>query len=357
MGSGLDRMVASYMLIDKELIYMQESSRPIINHIKDFLEYIQIERGLSNRTEENYQRGLRRFKDWLGANNKQEIKPHELTTDDIWQYRVYLSKCLTRYSKPLLKCTQNYYLIVLRAFLNYFLARDITSLPSGKVTLSKDINKERTLKFLNLEQIKRLLSSQDTTNLKGLRDKVILETLFSTGLRVSELAALNKDQFDLIWDQEDFELGIIGKGNRPRTVFFSKHALGWLKKYLQSRDDNQSSLFINHKSRNKNKRRLSTRSIERVVKKYVIKSGVPLFTSPHTLRHSYATDLLSRGADLRSIQELLGHKNIVTTQLYTHVTNQRLREIHRRFHSGERLDGSDINGSHSQKTVRLTPRS
>jgi len=313
---------------------MQESSNPIINHIKDFLEYIEIERGLSNKTKENYQRCLKRFEKWLKINNKQDVRPHEFITDDVWQYRVYLSKCLNRYGKPLLKCTQNYYLVVLRALLNYFLVRDITSLPSGKVVLSKDANRKKTLKFLNLEQVKKLLDSPNTTNNKELRDKAILEILFSTGLRVSELVALNKDQFALIWNQEDFELGIVGKGGYPRTVFFSEHALVWLKKYLESRNDNQEALFINYRSRNKTENRLSTRSIERIIKKYVIKSGVPFFTSPHTLRHSYATDLLSQGADLRSIQELLGHKNIVTTQLYTHVTNRRLRDIHRKFHRG-----------------------
>jgi len=313
---------------------MEHPSKPIIDHIKDFLEYVEIERGLSSSTKRNYQRCLRRFEEWLKINNKQEVKPHEITRDDVWQYRVYLSKCLSKYGKPILKCTQNYYLIVFRALLNYFLARDITSLPSGKVTLSKDNDREKPLKFLNLEQVKKLLNSPDITNQRGLRDKAILETFFSTGLRVSELTALNKNQFDSIWNEEDFELGIIGKGNHPRTVFFSKNSLYWLKKYLKSRNDNKEPLFINYRSSNKESNCLSARSIERIVKEYAIKSGLPNFTSPHTLRHSYATDLLSHGVDLRSIQELLGHKNIVTTQIYTHVTNKHLRDIHRQFHNG-----------------------
>lgn len=321
---------------------MEHPSKPIIDHIKDFLEYVEIERGLSSSTKTNYQRCLKRFEEWLKINNKQEVKPHEITRDDVWQYRVYLSKCLSKHGKPILKCTQNYYLIVFRAFLNYFLARDITSLSPGKVTLSKDINREKPLKFLNLEQVKKLLNSPDTTNKKGARDRAILETLFSTGLRVSELTALNKDLFDLIWDQEDFELSVIGKGNRPRVVFFSKNALYWLKKYLETRDDSEEPLFINYNRSNQEKSRLGQRSIERLVKKYAIKSGGPLFTSPHTLRHSYATDLLSQGVDLRSIQEFLGHKNIMTTQIYTHVTNKRLRDIHRQFHGGGILENSDI---------------
>lgn len=317
---------------------MQQSLRPIINHIGGFLEYIEIERGLSPRTKENYKRCLKRFEEWLRFNNKQEMEPHEITPDDIWQYRVFLSRQLNKHNDLLTKATQNLYLIVLRSFLDYFLLRDITSLPSRKVTLSKDDSKGKPVKFLNIEQVKKLLDAPDITNQKGLRDKAILEILFSTGLRVSELAALNKNQFDLIWNEEDFELSIIGKGNHPRTVFFSKSAIYWLKKYLESRKDNKEPLFTNYKSSLEISDRLSTRSIERLVKKYAIELGLPNFTSPHTLRHSYATDLLSQGVDLRSIQEFLGHKNISTTQIYTHVTNKHLRDIHRQFHDGRNLD-------------------
>ncbi len=309
---------------------MQESTKPIIEHTKDFLEYIDIERGLSNKTKENYERGLKRLELWLKDNNKQGIKPHELTTDYIWQYRIYLSKCLNWQKEPILRCTQNYYIIVLRALLNYFLIRDIAAIPSVRVKLSKDINKRKLIKFLSLEQIEKLLDSPNTTTIRGLRNKTILELLFSTGLRVSELIALNKNQFDLILNEEDFELSIVGKGGYIRTVFFSQCALGWLKKYLKSRNDKHNALFVGY--RNCKKNRLSARAIQRIIKKYAIISGLPSFITPHTLRHSYATNLLSKGADLRSIQELLGHKNIITTQLYTHVTNKRLRDIHRQFH-------------------------
>ncbi|MDO8497055.1 MAG: tyrosine-type recombinase/integrase, partial [bacterium] len=230
-----------------------------------------------------------------------------------------------------------YYLIALRSLLSYFLAKDITSLPPDKVTLPKDANKEKTVKFLNLEQIQKLLAAPEVDNPTGLRDKAIIEALFSTGLRVAELVALNKDQFDSIWDKKDFELGVIGKGSRPRTVYFSERALEWLKKYLKTRRDKEKALFINFRGRTKEENRLTSRSIERMMKRYSIKAGIPLSTTPHTLRHSYATDLLEQGVDLRTIQEFLGHKNIVTTQIYTHVTNKRLRDIHRQFHSGKNL--------------------
>jgi len=335
---------------------MQQSSIPIVDHIKGFLEYLEIERGIAKRTQVNYQRSIRRFEKWLIDNNKQDIKPHELTTDDIWLYRVYISKYLDIHSNPLSKVTQNLYLIILRSFLNYFLIRDITSLPPGKVTLSKYNNVEKPLKFLNLEQVKKLLDSPDTTNKRGLRDKVIFEILFSTGLRVSELTALNKNQFDPIWNEEDFELGIIGKGNHPRTVFFSKNAVFWLKKYLESRKDNKEALFINYRSSNRKSERLSTRSVERITKDYAIKAGLPTFISPHVLRHSYATDLLSQGVDLRSIQEFLGHKNIITTQIYTHVTNKHLRDIHRQFHGGRDLSQLATQSSNQSTSLAIVLR-
>ncbi len=171
----------------------------------------------------------------------------------------------------------------------------------------------------------------------GLRDKAILETFFSTGLRVAELVALNREQFANMRDKKDLEIGIIGKGGTPRTVYFSERALSWIKKYLNIRKDKEKALFLNYRARKDAESRLTARSIERVVKKYAILAGVPIFTTPHTLRHSYATDLLTQGVDLRTIQEFLGHKSILTTQVYTHVTNKRLRDIHRKFHSGKSL--------------------
>lgn len=292
---------------------------------------------MADKTQENYKRYLEKFATWLKNTGGADKKPHELSSEDIWAYRLYLSRSQAKKSKPLARITQNYYLIALRALLGYFTAKDVLSLPQDKITLPKDAKREKTIKFLNLDQIKKLLDAPDPSTPIGLRDKAILETLFSTGLRIAELIALNKEQFDSIRDKKDFELSIIGKGSRPRTVYFSERALEWLKRYLDVRKDKQKPLFINYRTGTGTENRLTARSIERMMKKYCMKAGVPLFTTPHTLRHSYATDLLEQGVDLRTIQEFLGHKNIVTTQIYTHVTNKRLRDVHRQYHSGRRL--------------------
>jgi len=315
---------------------MKKSDKPIIKHIPDFLDYCEIEKGLSNNTQESYDRYLKRFTSWLGEKNKVDLKPHELTTEDIWNYRLYLSRKYKHRGKSLKKVTQNYYLIALRALLGYFTAKDIFSLPVDKITLPRTISAEKTVKFLNLEQIERLLLSPDTRNPIGLRDRAILETLFSTGLRVAELVALDREQFINIKNKNDLELSIIGKGDQPRTVYFSERALTQIKKYLETRNDKNKALFINYRGR-KPFNRLTRRSIERIVKKHAIKAGVPVFTTPHTLRHSMATDLLTQGVDLRTVQEFLGHKSILTTQVYTHITSKRLREIHRKYHSGKKL--------------------
>ena len=263
--------------------------------------------------------------------------PHELAADDIWDYRLYLSRFKSGKGHTLKKVTQNYYLIALRALLGYFTAKDIDSLPADKIALPKDAKAEKTVKFLNLDQIERLLLAPDTSNLTGLRDRAILESFFSTGLRIAELVALNREQFINLKDKKDLEIGIIGKGSRPRTVYFSQRALIWVKKYLQVRQDKEKALFIHYRARQDADSRLTARSIERIVKKYAILAGIPVFTTPHTLRHSYATDLLTQGVDLRTIQEFLGHQSILTTQIYTHVTNKRLRDIHRQYHSGKNL--------------------
>jgi len=310
---------------------MNQSQKPLIKHIPDFLDYCEIEKGLSSKTQENYQRYLKKFTEWLEKTNKKTILPHELSNDDIWKYRLYLS----RNPSKLKKTTQNYYLIALRCFLSYFTAKDIVSLPANKITLPKDAQNQKTIKFLTIEQIERLLLAPEIKKDEGIRDRAILESLFSTGLRIAELVALNREQFNAIKDKKDLEMGIIGKGSRPRTVYFSERALNWIKKYLETRHDFEKALFVNYND--KGNRRLTSRSMERIVKKYAIKSGLPTFTTPHTLRHSYATDLLNQGVDLRSIQELLGHRSIATTQIYTHVTNRKLRDIHRQFHSGNKI--------------------
>lgn len=317
---------------------MQKSNKPIVKQIPDFLDYCEIEKGLSDNTQKNYSRYLKKFTDWLKATNKENMLPHDLTPEDIWNYRLFLARFKDpSRGTPLSKLTQNYYLIALRALLSFFTDKDIISLPADKIQLPKDAKKEKTVKFLTLDQIEKLLLAPNVLKTDGLRDRAILESLFSTGLRIAELTSLNREQFKALSDKKDLELGIIGKGKHPRTVYFSERALDWVKKYLKTRDDDDKALFIHYRAKTASEGRLTSRSIERMVKKYATLANVPFFTTPHTLRHSYATDLLGQGVDLRTIQEFLGHKNIATTQIYTHVTNKRLRDVHRQFHSGKDL--------------------
>jgi len=327
---------------------MNNSAKPVIKHIPDFLDYCEIEKGLSENTQKNYRRYLQKFVVWLNDAKKDQILPHELTSDDIWAYRVYLSRFNDLQGHLLSKATQNYYLIALRSLLGYFTAKDIISLPADKITLPRDVKKEKTVKFLNLDQVEKLLLAPDINTEAGVRDRAILESLFSTGLRIAELVGLNREQFASLKDGKELELGIIGKGKHPRTVYFSNRALDWIRKYIKIRDGycdkTEKALFINFHTPDDAERRLTSRSIERLVKKYAILGNVPMFTTPHTLRHSMATDLLMQGVDLRTIQEFLGHQNIVTTQIYTHVTNKHLRDVHRQFHSGRHLKEKNETG-------------
>ncbi len=312
---------------------MRKDEKPIIEHLNDFFEYLDIEKGLSNKSQETYQKFLKRFTVWLKQNNLEKIKPHEINEDHIRKYRISLSKSLNPQTKePIKRSTQNYYLISLRLLLNYFTYRDIVSLPADKIKLARSKSEERVIKFLTLDQIKKLLESPKTSTLTGLRDRAILETLFSTGLRVAELVSLNKEQIKITKESTDLEIVVIGKGNRPRPVYFSERSVEWIKKYLEKRDDKEKALFINYKGPKSGPKRLSTRSVELLVKKHSILAGIPIFTSPHTIRHSFATDLLTKGVDLRTIQEFLGHKNIGTTQIYAHVTSKKLRDVHRKYH-------------------------
>ena len=317
---------------------MNKSNKTIRQLLPDFLDWCEIERGLSNKTQENYANFLKKFFEFLKLDNSENIKPHEFNTDHVWHYRLFLSRLKDSHTgKYLKKSTQTYYLIALRSLLNFFADRDILSLPAEKIKLARDASKEKTIHFLNLGQIEKLLLAPDNKSISGLRDRAILETLFSTGLRVAEMVALNRDQFLDLSHKKDLEVQVIGKGDKARTVYFSERALNWVKKYLSTRQDSDKALFINYKSRKTDSRRLTIRSVERLVKHYTKISGLPLTTSPHTLRHSYATDLLEQGVDIRSIQEFLGHANIATTQIYTHVTNKQLKDIHRKFHSGSRM--------------------
>lgn len=307
------------------------SQKPLPWYLTDFLDWLEIEKGLSSKSQENYARFLKSFFGWLKKNKLNNLKPADLSPDHIWQYKLYLSRHhITRDGRPLKKTTQNYYLIALRSLLTYFAEKDITSLPPEKIKLPKEKG-EKILHFLNLEQLEKLFIVPDTSRTIGLRDRTILEILFSTGLRVAELASLNREQLRIKNTSKDLEISIVGKGDRPRTVYFSEKAVNWLRKYLETRKDNNKAVFINYKGRSPGSR-LSIKSIERTVKGCAILAGLPIITTVHTLRHSFATDLLMKGVDLRTVQEFLGHKNIATTQIYTHITKPRLREIHRKFH-------------------------
>lgn len=316
---------------------MEKNQIPIPRHINNFLDWLDIEKGLSPKSQENYARFIKRFIDWLKLNRLDNLKPHELSSEYIWKYRVFLSRqSPAAKNKFLKKSTQNYYLIALRSLLNYFTDRDILSLPAEKIKLARDKG-ERQVRFLTVEQVEKLFAAPNISTIQGLRDRVILEILFSTGLRISELTSLNREQVKIKPGMKELELGIVGKGGRIRTVYFSERALYWLKKYLDNRIDMEKALFINYRRRNDSPARLNARTIEKNIKKYCVLAGLPLSTTPHVMRHSFATDLLNQGVDIRILQEFLGHKNISATQIYTHVTNKRLREIHRKFHSGGKL--------------------
>ncbi len=313
---------------------MKKSSKAIPQHLIDFFDWLEISEGLSAKSQENYARFLKRFLDWLKKNNLEDLKPHQLSSDHIWKYRVFLSRQLSpKTKKPLKKSTQNYYLIALRSLLKFFTERDIQSLPAEKVKLAKD-KYGKTVEFLSLDQVKKLVSIPKTETKQGLRDRAILELFFSSGMRIAELVALDRNQIKLESDQKDIELGIVGKGGRPRTVYISERAISWLEEYLKTRNDNFKPLFIHYRSKENASKRLTPRSIQKMIKECALLAGLPITITPHVLRHTFATDLLSKGVDLRIIQEFLGHKSIAATQIYAHVTSKKLRDIHRKFHGG-----------------------
>jgi site-specific recombinase XerD len=303
--------------------------------IAEFLEYMEIQKGCSLLTIRDYRRYLKRFYNWL-TENSPTARHDEINLDLIRKYRLYLAHLRTRDGVQLKRITQSYHIVALRAFLRYLVVqRDIPTLSPDKIELPKQGS--RSVAFLNAEQMERLLSSPKISNNAGLRDKTILETLFSTGLRVSELVKLNRDQIDL----ERKEFGVKGKGNKLRVVFLSDTAAKWIERYLRSRQDNFKPLFIRYSGKvdaqkNGEKMRLTARSIQNIVAKHAKRAGLPIEATPHTLRHSFATDLLISGADIRSVQEMLGHESIRTTQVYTHVTNKHLKEVHKAFHNKNR---------------------
>ncbi len=298
--------------------------------IDQFLEYLELEKNSSKLTIRNYRHYLNRFLTWSKKQSPPLMDTSGITAESIRLFRLYLSRFSDKKGLTLQRITQNYHLIALRALLRYLIRHDIKVISPEKVELGKA--ESRSLKFLDRSQIERLMSMPQISTLVGLRDKAIMEVLFSTGLRVSELVKLNRDTVNL----ERREFGVIGKGGRHRVVFLSETASYWLEKYLKERDDDFPPLFIRYRGKKikevKEDLRLTARSIQRIVEKYVKKARLPIKITPHGLRHSFATDLLSAGADLRAIQEMLGHKNISTTQVYTHITNPQLRQIHQKFH-------------------------
>lgn len=321
----------------------QSSIAPIPEYLVPFLDYCEIEKGLSKNTQRNYRHYLTVFINWLHHTNNSSLTPPDLTADNVWDYRLYLARTYTTPAgNHLSRTSQNYYLIALRALLNYFADRDIETLPASKVKLAKQ-QSGNTITFLDLNDVEAMLAVPDTSTLSGLRDRAIMELFFSSGMRISELVALDVTQLSFLRKdtlESTHELSIVGKGNQPRTVFISPRASQWLHAYLSARTDVAPALFINVRSKHPEQKRLTARSIQMMINRCARLAGLSKKVTPHTLRHTYATDLLAHGADLRSVQELLGHKNVATTQVYTHVTNKQLRDIHERHHGGSASDAS-----------------
>lgn len=289
-----------------------------------FLEYVEIERGRSVKTVENYDRYLQRF-----FTQMRVVRPEDITEPKIREFRIWLNR-QEGTNGTMKKRTQNYYLIALRAFLKYVRRHGVQTVQPETIELAK--LPDREIDMITETELERLLSAPKGTDIATLRDKAILETLFSTGLRVSELVSLNQD-IDLSRD----ELTVRGKGEKLRVVFFSSSAKAAIAAYLKARGDMEEALFIQYgKNKAVKASRLTSRSIERLVKKYAIKAGITKKVTPHVVRHSFATDLLQNGADIRSVQALLGHASINTTQIYTHVTDKHLRDIHQKFHGKKR---------------------
>ena len=344
---------------------------PLQRYIEEFLEYCEIGKNQSKRTTENYRHYLSRFASFAQTENV--IRPEDITLELVRQYRLYLNRLTDEEDRQILKLiSQNYHLIALRAFLKYLSKNDVVTLSAEKIELPK--NPQRQVEFLEHDELERLFEAikKEPNELPRLRDAAILELLFSTGLRVSEAAGLKKDNINL--DRREFT--VRGKGSKLRLVFLSEEAAECIKKYLTKRTDASQALFVGHstigkvpdvskaevnteknlKARQKKMEKeiasqsakkndktdskkipgLTQRQIQRIIKKYCKLAGIMKKVTPHTLRHSFATDLLQNGADIRSVQTLLGHASITTTQVYTHITNQGLRDIHKKFHNNKK---------------------
>ncbi len=291
--------------------------------VTDFLEYLEVERGRSQKTIENYDHYLRRFLKWAEIAN-----PSQITVELVRKYRLYLNRLKGPGNETMKPITQNYHIIALRSFLKYLARRDIKSLAAEKLELAKI--PERQVSFLEKEELERLLAAPSGNKISDLRDRAILELLFSTGMRVSELCSLDRKSINLKRD----EFSVRGKGGRVRIVFLSETARAALKEYLDKRTDVDKALFVREvkKSEPNADLRLTPRSVQRIIKKYAAKAGLTKKVTPHTLRHTFGTDLLLSGADIRSVQEMLGHKSVTTTQIYTHITDKELRNVYQKFH-------------------------
>lgn len=296
--------------------------------IYEYIESIEVEGGRSPKTAENYTLYLNRFVEF-----SDDIKVEKITKEIIRKYRLWINRYKNEQGESLSILTQNYHLIALRGFLEYLIRRDIKTLSPNSIVLPKTHRKQVT--FLHYDEVQKLLDEVDIQTEAGMRDRAILELLFSSGLRVSELVSLNKDHVNTTRK----EFTIRGKGNKDRPAFISDTAAQRIEDYLMERSDNLPPLFISYSRNSGNPdnsgdyRRLTPRSIQRMINKYARLAGITKHVSPHTMRHSFATDLLMNGADIRSVQSMLGHQNISTTQVYTHVTDEHLRDIHQKFHS------------------------
>ena len=304
--------------------------------ITDFIEHLEIEQNRAQKTIANYDHYLRRLVEFTG-----DCDIKKLDSEMIRQYRLWLNRYHDEQGHELSKTTQNYHLIAFRSFLKYLAKRDITSIASDKVELAKV--KRPQLSFLEVEELERLLNVVDTSTIVGLRDRAILELLFSGGLRVSELVSLDRDHINL--DRREFM--VRGKGDKDRPIFISESAADWIGRYLDDRKDNYRPLFIHYSGTaseldDGRYTRLTVRSVQRMVARYAKLAGITKHVTPHTLRHTFATDLLINGADLRSVQGLLGHANVATTQIYTHITDPQLKKVHEQFHhsSHDKADNS-----------------
>lgn len=307
-------------------------------YANQFLEYLEIERNRSRLTLRNYDHYIKRFVKFCETQGV--TTPEDIDLELVRSFRLYLNRLEDKDKGQSLKMiTQNYHLIALRSFFKHLAKRDIKSLAAEKIELPKAPS--RQVEFLELNDIEKLIdaTSQEKDKITSLRDKAILETLFSTGLRISELTGLNKDSINT----KRREFSVRGKGDKIRLVFLSDRAIQSLEAYLKLRQDNSKALFIRHdhkesvekqmKSFSETAMGLTPRSVQRTIKKYAKLAGITKKITPHTLRHSFATDLLTNGADIRAVQELLGHASISTTQIYTHLTNRRLKDIYDKYHN------------------------